>query len=187
MKEETMWAWVEIYDEPARERMREAILTGRVIGMRPIHPGMIQKLLTDYMLYGFVRNPRMLERIMDRFLWNICQLQQNTIACGHSQENPLEHFDVPRKEYDVWLELVMVGGPTSAMFEYDNLIEISDYGLDPLLKLTVEHMEASSPEESLQVMNRMLNVCHQRSDLSAIFVKGGSQVLDMIEEGRYVI
>jgi len=54
---------------------------------------------------------------------------------------------------------------------------ISDYGLRPLEELLVELLRASTPEEKLLLIDRMLNVVHQRSDIADWFVEGGSHAL----------
>jgi hypothetical protein len=54
---------------------------------------------------------------------------------------------------------------------------ISDYGLKPLEELLVQLLKATSPEEKLLLIDRMLNVVHQRSDIADWFVEGGSHAL----------
>jgi hypothetical protein len=54
---------------------------------------------------------------------------------------------------------------------------ISDYGLKPLEDLLSTLLRASSPEEKLLVIDQMLNVVHQRSDIADWFVEGGKQSL----------
>ena len=54
---------------------------------------------------------------------------------------------------------------------------ISDYGLKPLEELLVELLRATTPEEKLLIIDRMLNVVHQRSDIADWFVEGGSRAL----------
>ena len=54
---------------------------------------------------------------------------------------------------------------------------ISDYGLKPLEDLLADLLRASSPEEKLLTIDRMLNVVHQRSDIAEWFVEGGSRAL----------
>ena len=54
---------------------------------------------------------------------------------------------------------------------------ISDYGLQPLEELLAELLRASTPEEKLLIIDRMLNVVHQRSDIADWFVEGGSHAL----------
>jgi len=57
---------------------------------------------------------------------------------------------------------------------------ISDYGLKPLEDLLVELLRASTPEEKLLIIDRMLNVVHQRSDIADWFVEGGSHALGQL-------
>jgi hypothetical protein len=57
---------------------------------------------------------------------------------------------------------------------------ISDYGLPQLEKLCVKLLEESIPETKLLIIDQMLNVVHQRSDLASWFVKGGTDALSEI-------
>jgi len=57
---------------------------------------------------------------------------------------------------------------------------ISDYGLEPLMKLLAELLRATTPEEKLLIIDRMLNVVHQRSDIAEWFVEGGSSSLSQL-------
>jgi hypothetical protein len=57
---------------------------------------------------------------------------------------------------------------------------ISDYGLKPLEDLLFELLRAGSPEEKLLIIDRMLNVVHQRSDIADWFVEGGSSSLSQL-------
>jgi len=57
---------------------------------------------------------------------------------------------------------------------------ISDYGLKPLEDLLYELLRAGSSEEKLLIIDRMLNVVHQRSDIAEWFVEGGSRALQQL-------
>lgn len=54
---------------------------------------------------------------------------------------------------------------------------ISDYGLEPLVTLAGQLRKATTPEEKLVLIDQMLNVVHQRSDIANWFVEGGSRAL----------
>lgn len=58
----------------------------------------------------------------------------------------------------------------------------SDYGLDPLFKIISEYNGNNTPEETLVIVNKALDVYHQRSDLAAAFIEGGSKSLSMVSE-----
>lgn len=56
----------------------------------------------------------------------------------------------------------------------------SDFGLSPLCTIIDEYNEDLEPEKVLVLVNRCLDVYHQRGDLSSIFIKGGSNSLNRI-------
>jgi hypothetical protein len=57
---------------------------------------------------------------------------------------------------------------------------MSDYGLEPLLKLLYDLMRTDVPEQELVLIDRMLNVVHMRSDIASWFVEGGSRSLSQL-------
>lgn len=56
----------------------------------------------------------------------------------------------------------------------------SDYGLEPLYKLIMTLEEADTPEQKIVVINKILDVYHQRGDLASAFIEGGSKSLSDI-------
>jgi hypothetical protein len=69
---------------------------------------------------------------------------------------------------------------------------ISDYGLKPLEVLSYELSNTTEPEKKITVIDKMLNVVHQRSDMAGWFVQGGSRALSQLsgygdDEGESVI
>lgn len=126
---------------------------------------------------GFVRDEKGLERIETIFYENVVKLLTNTEIAGHSaisHDDELdEYFDAQEKEAFVdWVIATPDGG-----------WRISDYGVDELLRLAVLVSEATDPSEKLVLLDRMLNVAHQRSDLSSWFVEGGQKTLMRLSEG----
>lgn len=57
---------------------------------------------------------------------------------------------------------------------------LSDYGLTPLFKLGEEMANTSSTTELIVLINKVLDVSHQRSDLAELFIEGGSATLNYI-------
>lgn len=57
---------------------------------------------------------------------------------------------------------------------------MSDYGLEPLQKLALELSRTSDHNQMIVVIDKMLNVVHQRSDMASWFVNGGSSALSDI-------
>ena len=60
----------------------------------------------------------------------------------------------------------------------------SDYGLEPLEKIISEYNEELPAEKVLVIVNKALDVYHQRGDLSSIFIQGGSTSLTRISENK---
>ena len=56
----------------------------------------------------------------------------------------------------------------------------SDFGIAPLFELIDEYYENDPPEKVLVLINRILDVYHQRGDLSSAFIEGGQRTLSKI-------
>ena len=59
---------------------------------------------------------------------------------------------------------------------------LSDYGTEPMLKLAYELNDEDNPNSMVILIDRMLNIAHQRSDLASWFIEGGSSSLTSISE-----
>lgn len=57
---------------------------------------------------------------------------------------------------------------------------MSDYGTDPLVKLAFQLAREDEAEKKVVIIDKMLNVVHQRSDLASWFIEGGSAALSDI-------
>jgi hypothetical protein len=69
---------------------------------------------------------------------------------------------------------------------------LTDYGLKPLRTLATELYAEQNPEKKLVLIDKILNVVHQTSDLAAWFIQGGSSSLNDLsgyhdEEGESII
>ena len=63
----------------------------------------------------------------------------------------------------------------------------SDYGLRPLFEILQEYNDnKSTPEQTLVLINRALDVSHPRGDMASIFIEGGSRTLTQISNTGYV-
>lgn len=56
----------------------------------------------------------------------------------------------------------------------------SDYGLKPITDLINQYNDDMSPEEVIVLINKILDIYHQRGDLSSIFITGGLKSLNKI-------
>jgi len=69
---------------------------------------------------------------------------------------------------------------------------ITDFAFKPLETLIGQLMRTTKPEDKVVIIDKMLNVVHQRSDIAAWFVEGGSRALSQLsgygnQEGDSVI
>ena len=127
------------------------------------------------MTYGVVRDTRGLEMIEDIIQTNILKLYVNTELSGHSEADPAYDFE----EY----------GYTDQDKEdfYSYIDKISDYAFNDFggrrlgLTTLLGHLrKARTPEEKLPILDQILNVVHQTSDLASYFVEGGSSALSQL-------
>ena len=97
------------------------------------------------------------------------KLGANTLLMGHTPSDPSEDFE----EYGITTE-----EQKEAFYDYatdeDGTYRLSDYGLKPLEEFAFQlYTQATTPEEQLLIVDKMLNVVHQRSDLSKWYIEGG--------------
>ena len=135
----------------------------------------LKKIWEDFMRTGIVRDTAGLEMIENIITENILKLYVNTELSGHTQVDPDEDFE----EYKY----------TEQDKEdfYDYVKEISDYAFDDfggrrlgLTTLLNQVRRATTPEQKVPIIDQILNVVHQRSDLAALFVEGGSSALSQL-------
>lgn len=118
-----------------------------------------------------------LDKIADQILTNIARLEAATDIAGHSSTDI--EYEL-RDEYQL----------TKTQWEWDlpNYVEnyISDYGLNPLKKQYIAIFNAKTPEEQLYAIDKALNIIHQRNDLAAMFIEGGTKtLLKIASQGGY--
>jgi hypothetical protein len=157
-----------------------------------INPIQYKTALSEFVKYGeFFRFPSQIV-----YKWkNICL--RNTLILkimndmyGHSTSFPFDEFydvfEIPEEEHDYkWDVAIDILGDKYNIEEYTPKFSnghelISDYGMEPLLKLAFELVKQDNPNEIIVTINKMLDISHQRSDLSELFIEGGGGALDMI-------
>lgn len=146
---------------------------------------MLKRQWEEYMKWGKVlpRYEKTIESIEKTFTENIIKVTVNTELSGHERTDPK----------DEWMDFFdgMEQGEKERMAEYmdeyfgdwildDGQWRISDYGLKPLQKLLVQLRKELDPSKKLPILDKMLNVVHQRSDIAAWFVEGGSSALSQL-------
>lgn len=142
----------------------------------------IQKIWSDYMKVGFVQDEKGMEAISKQILQNIYKLEVNTILTAHTGESPERYGEDilgVDKLPDGYFEVL------ESFFDDDNgAWRLSDYALGPLLTEARKLEEEFDPNEQLQIVDRILNIVHARSDLASWFVQGGRASLNKIFGGK---
>lgn len=141
----------------------------------------INKIWADFSKTGLVRDEAGIKMIGEIFIENIAMLAINTELAGHASSDPYHlihgyNENITRKQAEKLLESDRF---LNYIEDYNGQLRISDYGLPKLEKLAWKYLsQDNTAEEKLITLDMILNVVHQRSDLSRLFVEGGSRSLD---------
>lgn len=179
------------YFRSVKEKRKFKIYKPRIV------PSMYKRALDDFMLFGKVT--RFPEKIIlgwrESIVNNIALLEAMTAVGGHTSSFPFEEFN------DVFFYDQELGDVTREVYDYTEAIKIlekydledknfplwsngqwllSDFALDPLLKLSYELSTIEDISEMLTCMDRIMNVVHERSDIAELFMVGGSKSLTVI-------
>lgn len=177
-----MWDdFSERHEKEGAEVIRQ-FLAGRtkLIRWRKVSASRLKKIWNDYAKFGFVRDENGLNEIAESVLDGIARLEFSTEVMGHSQLEPREVIE--GVGYDLSDEQIEKLG--DFLTDKKGNYMLSDYGLDPLMKIYPQIMNASTPEKKLIAIDMALNVAHQRSDLAEFFVEGGSNTLSAVKNQR---
>ena len=158
-----------------------------------INPSMYKKALSEFTKYGKLINfpSKYVYQWMGIIMKNTAILRANTDLAGHSSQFPsyevaefAENIDGIEIEpdYGEGSEWLWKKGLYKWMQMPDGSDAWSDYGLDPLETIFAEYNEDLPPEKVLVLVNRALDVYHQRGDMASIFIQGGSRALSAISE-----
>ena len=146
---------------------------------------MLKRQWEEYMKWGKVlpRYEKTIESIEKTVTENILKVTINTELAGHERTDPKDEW---REFFDGMEE-----SERERMAEYmdnyfgdwilhDGQWRISDYGLKPLHKLLAQLRKEFDPNKKLPILDKILNVVHQRSDIASWFVEGGSSALSQL-------
>ena len=172
-----------------------------------INPSMYQKALSEFVKFGKFTNfpTKHIYQWMGIIMKNTAILASITEIAGHTPNSPLYEFidyyfgnqDDPDEAWKIYKESndFDADDDYSAMIEFleergffkwsllpDGSDAWSDFGLEPLEKICVEYNENKSPEEVIVLINKALDITHQRGDLASMFIVGGSKTLTAISE-----
>ncbi len=167
------------YYEDAQEAVRQVIkdFKSNPNAKQPwpvIPAARLIKIYKDYMKFGFVRDSKGLDEIAQIMINNTNKLRANTFFMEHTDSDPKDWFEEEEEHWDETLDKQFIEHVT----DENGAWRISDYALKPLTELSIQLYSEENDERKLQLIDRMLNVIHQRSDCAAFFVEGGWRTLD---------
>jgi hypothetical protein len=150
---------------------------------KKIRPTMYKKALDEFMLYGkLLRFPEKHVFKWKRYVIdNTILLDCITDICGHSPCFPFDEFndefEVDTCDFVVAWEILSKKGDNLLPKWSNGHYLISDYALKPLWKLVEELYTEQDPCKILVLINKCLDIWHQRSDFAELFIDGGSKTL----------
>lgn len=138
----------------------------------------LKKIWSDYMKMGFVRDEKGINDIAELIVKNIQKAEANTIMYEHTGIDPIQYvkdrgFDFNEDEHERYSEWLYN--------KRYNEVHISDYAMNPLVNKAISLIAAQTSEEKLQIIDSILNIIHQRSDIAAWFVEGGIKGLNELK------
>lgn len=140
----------------------------------PIHR--IRKIWNDYVIYKIIKDEKGIIEISENFINKIALLDATTILTGHTTEDPSNILEDLNLVYDESIMTKLY----YYMCDSTGTLYISDYGLTKLQNLAIDLINSDDIIDKLLILDQILNVTHQRSDLSSWFIKGGRQQLDIL-------
>lgn len=170
MKEDTFWKIIDLEDR-IKERLFRDFFSDNPDGKKFHHFQLLNvdqliRIWKDFTSLGFVpeKYDSALEKIIEIVTENILKLRILTYLSGHTEQNPDEDFEMYGFTED----------DKDNFWWYFTDGNISDYGLPKLEMYLHTLLEAETLEQKVYYIDRILNVVHQRSDLTAIFLPNGT-------------
>jgi hypothetical protein len=156
----------------------------QILPWRPVAKSPVKMLYRSFAKLGHVRDShiKVLDRVTERVLDLICRLDVTNDLSGHSTRSGSDIFDEEGLE-------PLTKNEWQKMYDFLETPKgeylVSDYGMPFLITGFGQIFEADSPEEKFLAIDRVFNVVHQRGDLSALFIEGGSATLGEIMHAEY--
>lgn len=85
-----------------------------------------------------------------------------------------------KSDWAIGYKILEANGMYEKMVLPDGSDAVSDYGLQPLLDIIYQYKTGMSAEQVLVLINKALDVYHQRGDLASAFIKGGAETAEKI-------
>lgn len=191
---ENYYFYDEMEDFPISDLMQE-FLSNKEHGIATKHWDVIPAQQYLNLLIRFTDNPataRIPGDIVhgwfrDIIIRNTISIEYITELAGHTRYFPsedLEYVFDKEGDYDYWSEYLDGIGFYDWCKLPDGSDAWSDYGLEPIARIVSQYDPSMEPEEVLVLINRVLDVYHQRGDLASAFIEGGTGTLTRISSWK---
>ena len=154
-----------------------------------IKPSEYKQALLEFMKMGeLVRFPKdKVFKWLEIIMKNTCIIDAITALAGHTQWFPYDdcrnvygELEDVESDYEIFSNFLDERGFYDWCKLPDGSDAWSDFGLQPLWNIINEYQENMTAEQVLVLVNRCLDVTHQRGDLPSAFIEGGSSSLTKI-------
>lgn len=150
---------------------------GEKVQFPVVSKDMLAKVWNQFIDDGHVEDIATLNYIQKRIIRATARLEALTALGGHDVYDPNEEYELglSKEEQDTMFD----HWATDAKGQF----ALSDYGLPAVQKLLYPLMQEANPEKKLVLIDKILNVVHQRGDLADFFVEGGSKTVQALADG----
>lgn len=135
----------------------------------------------SYAELGFVRDEAALDDIAMQIVINAAKLYVNTVFMGHTETHPRIAFEELLEGYTEAEVDKLLDGFEDFVIAENGQWRISDR-IDKITGAALNILESRNPVERLVAIDVLLNIAHQRSDLAASFIEGGSRTLSRLSD-----
>lgn len=133
---------------------------------------------------GFVRDEAEVDEIVSQLITNTAKLQVNTTLLGHTAEDPYEFMywlaaipeDMNKEKFDSLLGFCTKRDFGNFILDDRGQWRISDQ-IQRTVNQAIKLVASGTADEKIVAADKLLNMVHQRGDLAASFVEGGSFTL----------
>ena len=139
-----------------------------------------KKIWIDFIKLGFVRDEKGLNRMAENFIEKIVTIEALTLLGGHTQIDPKHYLEDLEIEWNEETDEKLC----TYLLDEEGQWRLSDYALEPLQKLAGKIIEETDPIKKLLLLDQVLNVVHQRSDVASWFIEGGRDSLHELQDQK---
>lgn len=155
--------------------LENAFLAGKPPPWPLLKPAFVHKVWSVFSDSGCV-DDEALDVIYASMRDNLIRLQIATVVAGHEGIRPEDLLEQCADQVDAFCDWLV---------QTEEGMRISDYGIRPLSDALALAYEAKTSASRLKYLDRALNVCHMRGDLSRLFIEGGRAEVSALAEVNF--